>query len=82
MRSILLPLAIISYVGFGVWAVVLELQYLGLFWFIVSFVVTPISLLLPLYVGFVGEGWTMALVTYGGGLVGSVLFGVAMSLKE
>jgi hypothetical protein len=82
IRGILLPLAIITYVGFGVWAVVLEFQYLGLFWFIVSFIVVPISFFLPVYVGFTGGGWTMALVTYGGGLIGTVFLGIAMSLGK
>jgi hypothetical protein len=75
-----MPFAVITWLGFGIWALVLEFQYLGLFWLIVSLVVLPISFFLPLYVGITGGGWTMALVTYGGGLVGTVFFGIAMSL--
>jgi hypothetical protein len=82
IRGILLPLAIITYLGFGAWAVVLEFQYLGLFWLIVSFIVVPISFFLPVYVGFTGGGWTMALVTYGGGLIGTVFLGIALSLEK
>ncbi len=77
-----MPFAIITWAGFGLWGLLLELQYLGFFWFIVSLVVVPISFFLPLYVGIMGGGWTMALVIYGGGFIGTVFFGFAMTLAS
>jgi hypothetical protein len=82
MRKILLPLAIFTWVGFGLWTILLEFQYLGLFLFIVSFIISPIAALLPLYLGITGKGWTLFLVAYGGGLIGTVFMGIAMSLNK
>ena len=75
-------LAILIYFGAGIislfWSLAVIVDNLGFIGGTIAFFVFPVTIIFaPFYVGFSTGNWTLLVITYGGGIVASLIFGMA-----
>jgi hypothetical protein len=78
-------LAMIIYFGAGIvsffWSMAVIIENLGFIGGLIAFFVLPVTIVFaPFYVGFSTGNWMLLAITYGGGIVASIIF--AMSNDE
>ena len=71
-------LAMIIYFGAGIvsffWSMAVIIDNLGFFGGLIAFVFFPVTIVFaPFYVGFSTGNWTLLAISYGGGIVASII---------
>jgi len=71
-------LAMIIYFGSGIvsffWSMAVIIENLGFIGGLIAFFVLPVTILFaPFYVGFSTGNWTLLAITYGGGVVATII---------
>ena len=80
-------LAIVIYVVGGLisffWSVGVVVQELGFIGGCIAFIIAPITIVFaPFYVGFTQGNWTLLAITYGCGIVASIMFAVGDAVDD
>lgn len=75
-------LAMIIYFGAGIvsffWSMAVIIENLGFVGGLIAFFVLPITIVFaPFYVGFSTGNWTLLAITYGGGILASIIFAIS-----
>lgn len=75
-------LGMIIFFGAGIisffWSMAVIIDNLGFFGGLVAFFIFPVTIAFaPFYVGFSTGDWTLFMITYGGGIVASIIFAMS-----
>jgi hypothetical protein len=60
------------------WSMAVIIDKLGFIGGLIAFLIIPLTIVFaPFYVGFATGNWTLLAITYGGGILAAVLFGLS-----